>query len=134
MVKIREKTKFILVLRLFFNIVFLLLMTTCSSPSTLTNHSFPISNEERMWIKEFFREFLFWNPCDFTLYGSKPVSLVCLLPPCIVTDEEREEAKKKHPEAIEFASHMYENYHKWKAIEDRFCIRKYLFGIFPNKD
>lgn len=101
--------------------------------------SFPITAEERIWLREFFQDFLFDSPGAYTLFGSKPVSSACF---SHFTEEERKEyaayiasmspeerAKRTRAKRYDFE----ENYAKWMSIKDRFKIRQYLFGEFPSR-
>jgi len=136
-----DKSKLALVM---FLLLFFSLSPSCSSPwkSPSKSHSFQISPEERNSLKEFFRELLFDNTGAYTLYGTKPVSIVLIQEP--PTDEEREEWRKYYEslsekEKAELRVHKarYDfraNYQKWQEIKSRFPIRQYLFGIFRLDD
>lgn len=100
----------------------------------LPEKRFQITAEERIWLREFFEDFLFDSPGSYTLFGSKPVSGACLYHHQL-SDEEKKEMEaylasmpddRKRQRRHDFE----ENYMKWKGIKDRFNIRQYLFGEF----
>ncbi len=95
-------------------LLFCFFFTPCNADTrTFQKPCFPVTQDERIWLQEFFRDLLFNNPGAYTLYGSKPISI----------------AFYYHNSADRFKV----NYEKWKAIKDRFSIRQYLFGEFPSK-
>jgi len=104
----------------------------------LPEKPFQLTVEERIWLGEFFEDFLFDSPGAYTLFGSKPVSGSCLYHKHF-SEEEKKELEKylaslpdesKRPKRHDFEA----NYDKWMAIKDRFPIRQYLFGEFPTFD
>lgn len=90
-----------------------------------------VTNDEKVWLTEFFRDLLFKESGAFTLYGTKPVSIYIFnkneKP---ASDEEIQRILKEHPEARLRRYDFNENYKKWLKIKDRFHIRQYLFGVF----
>ncbi len=67
------------------------------------------------------------------MYGTKPVSLSIF---CkykdVLTEEEKEQVLKDHPNARQKRYDYEANYDKWLQIKDRFQIKQYLFGAFPG--
>ncbi len=98
--------------------------------------TFPISQEERIWLKEFFRDLLFKNPGAYTLFGTKPISTSCVYH---LTEEDKKEMEEHYKnllqeENLKTRREKYDydaNYEKWQKIKDRFSISQYLFGSFP---
>lgn len=86
-----------------------------------------------MWLKEFFRDLLFKDPGAFTLYGTKPVTIYnyCKFAP-VLTEDEKAQVLKDHPEARKRKYDFEKNYDKWIQSKNRFPIREYLFGSFPG--
>jgi hypothetical protein len=118
--------------------VFLALLTTCSNPKSSAK-TFPITEEERAWLKGFFRDLLFEAPGAYVLYGKKPMMWYCFRKP--PTEEEKAELEayyaslpeeeKVAPERKRFD--FYTHYYKWEKIKERFAIKQYLFGTFPPR-
>ncbi len=69
------------------------------------------------------------------MYGTKPVSLsgLCLYKD-VLTEEEKAQVIKDHPNARKKRYDYEENYKKWQEIKHRFHIRQYLFGSFPGDE
>src|SRR3989304_241978 len=116
-----------------FLIILSLLFFQCSShKSPAFPHKFKLSDEERTFLKEFFRDLLFDNDGAYTLYGTKPMSMVLIQPS--QTEEEEQEWQKYYdslsPEEkskISQRNKRYDlaaNYQKWTAIKSRFLIHK----------
>lgn len=98
---------------------------------------YDVTQEEKIWLKEFFRDLLFESPGAYTLYGTKPMSMSCL---DHFTREEKEKGYEKYlslsdDEKAKCIFPRYDftaNYEKWEKIKDRFPITKYLIGVFPS--
>lgn len=122
----------------FLFLTFLILLTCCTAPkkSTVPAHTFPLSQEERAWLQEFFRDLLFKNPGAYTLFGTKPISTSCVYH---LTEEDKMEMEEYYKslskeELSKMRKKRYDydaNYEKWQKIKDRFSIHQYLFGTFP---
>jgi hypothetical protein len=136
------KSGFLSLLLLRFSLlVFSFFLTTCTSiqKPVVPAHTFSITDEERVWLREFFHDLLFDDLGAYVLYGTKPMSWSCLedLP----TEEEKARWKSYYeslpPEekAKYFTKRVYDfkgNFQKWEQIKHRFPIRQYLFGRFSN--
>lgn len=115
-----------------------ILLTCCTSPkkSVVPPHTFPLSQEEKVWLQEFFRDLLFKNPGAYTLFGAKPISTSCVYH---LTEEDKREMEEYYKtlseeESSKMRKKRYDydaNYEKWQKIKGRFPIHQYLFGSFP---
>lgn len=117
-------------------------MCTSSIKSAVPSNTFSISEEERIWLREFFHDLLFEDPGAYVLYGSKPMSWSCIQK--ALTDEEKiqmemwyssliNEEKAKYRVRKRDRYDFHANFQKWQKIKDRFPIKQYLFGIFPPR-
>lgn len=120
-------------------VVIALAFSSCSHSerTETTLQKYDITQEEKVWLKEFFRDLLFNNPGAYTLYGTKPVSMINLV---YLTEQDKqklqegyqslsdEEKSQVFLQRYDFAT----NYKKWGQVKDRFPIRQYLFGIFTS--
>lgn len=103
----------------------------------MTPHAFTLSEEEKVWLQEFFRDLLFNYPGAYTLFGTKPISTSCVYH---FTEEDKREIEEYNKNlSKEERSKMREkrydydaNYEKWQKIKARFPIHQYLFGSFPS--
>jgi hypothetical protein len=117
-----------------------LFFSACTfQPKSKSSSKHSISDEERIWMKEFFTDLLFEDFGAYVLYGTKPMSWSCLenLP----TEEEKAEwnayyeslLPEEKAKFVERRVHDFKgNFQKWEQIKDRLPIRQYLFGLFPN--
>ncbi len=131
-------------LKYFFALFIFIFLTQCSTQKNepIPSSKYSISQEERIWLMEFFRDLLFEHDSAYTLYGTKPVSISFVEEP--PSEEERTEWKSyfeslSEEEKIKImtrrARYDYQaNYEKWQKIKDRFQINQYLFGSFPLND
>lgn len=133
-----DKSKVALFLSLF--IFFSCFIANCTSHKTAKSiANFPLTAEERVSIKEFFRDLLFENQGAYTLYGTKPVSISCLTPPSSPEEIEKIKAyydslpEEERPQMKEKLYDYESNYQKWQTIKHRFAICQYLFGSFPSR-
>lgn len=114
-----------------FLLTLIFFVPSCTSKKSA--HAIPISKEERVWLEEFFRDLLFKETGVFTLCGTKPVSLCHVYKnKHPITQEEEERLRKEGLDAQPRRYNFDENYEKWLKIKDRFQIRQYLFGAFPE--
>lgn len=122
----------------FLFLIFSILLTCCNAPkrSTVPVHTFTLSQEERVWLREFFRDLLFKHPGAYTLFGTKPISTSCVYH---LNEEDKKEMEEYYKnlseeERLKMRKKRYDydgNYEKWQKIKDRFSISQYLFGSFP---
>ncbi len=116
----------------------------CSASETATSSTskFDVTNEERVWLREFFHDLLFDDPGAYVLYGTKPMSWSLLEDPATeaelaehkariesLSSEEKERLivlKREHFD-------LKANFQKWEQIKRRFPVSQYLFGRFPNR-
>lgn len=126
------------ILILFFSTSFFL-FSSCSyvdKPQS-TMEKYHLTQEEYTFLKEFFQDLLFEEVGAYTLYGTKPMTDVCL---CRFTQEEKQEIYEQYlllsdEEKTEFVFPKYDSpasYKKWKEIKERFPITRYLTGDFPS--
>lgn len=122
----------------FLFLIFSILLTCCKAPkrSTVPVHTFILSQEERIWLQEFFRDLLFKNPGAYTLFGTKPISTFCVYHLTKKDKKEMEEYYKNlsEEERLKMRKKRYDydaNYENWQKIKDRFSISQYLLGSFP---
>lgn len=127
----------------FLLLVFFLSFSCCSSPKKSgQDHDFSLSAEEHECLRQFFRNLLFYYPGAYTLFGTKPISAVCITH---LTEEDKIRQNEylqtlSEEERLKKSSRKYDhekNYEKWNEIKSRFPIRQYLFGsfrssVFPN--
>lgn len=121
----------------FLFLTFLVFLTCCSAPkqSTVPADTFTLSEEERLWLQEFFRDLLFKNPGAYTLFGTKPISTSCIYH---FTEEDKRQMEEYYKtlskeELSKMRKKRYDydaNYEKWQKMKHRFPIRQYLFGTF----
>jgi hypothetical protein len=109
----------------FFAII--LFFTSCSEPQG--GLSCKISKEERVWMAQFFNDFLLSNQAIFTLWGAKPITEVILYH---YTDEEKQAyydsmtaEEKKKCFTIEGYS-LEETWQKWERVSSRFPMKRYM--------
>lgn len=120
-----------------FIILFLIFSLTTCTPAKPSKTHFNVTEEERRWLKEFFRELLFENPGAYTLYGTKPISGACWYN---FTDGQKNELQAYYDSLPSSEKEklrtknlsLKENFQKWQKIKERFSISQYLFGIFPS--
>lgn len=121
----------------------LLFLATCTShPKSIEpSREYAVTEEEKVWLREFFHDLLFEDHGAYVLYGTKPASLSCISQP--MTEEEYAQTKlwieslsAKEKETYKVRTRetydFYENFQKWEKIKGRFPIRQYLFGKFPS--
>ncbi len=123
----------------FLLLVFSTLLTCCSVPNkpTIPAQTFSLTQEERAWMQEFFRDLLFKHPGAYTLFGTKPISTSCVYH---LTEEDKKELQEYYEslskeERSKMRKKRYDydaNYERWQKIKDRFPVRQYLFGSFPS--
>ncbi len=120
-------------------VIIALAFSSCSHSerTDTTLQKYDVTQEEKAWLKEFFRDLLFNTPGGYTLYGTKPVSMVNLA--CLTEQDRRKLQEDYQALSDEEKSHVllqrYDfatNYNRWEKIKDRFPIRQYLFGVFPS--
>jgi hypothetical protein len=126
-----------LTLRSFLFLIISLFLSGCveSQKEETSSRTFSLSQEEKMWLKEFFRDLLFKTPGAYTLFGTKPISTSCIY---LLTEEDKQKMDDYYwtlpeEERSKLRRRRYDydkNYEKWKQIKDRFPIRQYLFGSF----
>ena len=91
-----------------------------------------LTSEERIWMTKFFTEILLEQHAIYTLWGSKPISLIIIDE---YTNEEvdayynslSEEEKKNIVTLIDAVYDFPENWRKWEKISSRFPTKKFLF-------
>lgn len=105
-----------------------LFFSACQSPQEETP-AFEISAEERVWLSEFFKNIMLNNHGIYTLWGSKPITLIVIDD---YTKEEREaffqslsDAEKKEYFSIE-SSDLLDDWKKWEKISYRFPMNRYV--------
>jgi hypothetical protein len=97
-----------------------------------------IRPEERKWLEKLFTDIMFRENGIYTLYGSKPMTL-------IVLDHKFEEKmqawidgmseeEKKDLVPLEEPYDLPENWKKWEKIKDHFPMSNYFFLKCPRKD
>ena len=120
------------------------LMVMCTSPekSAKPSEVFSITEEERGWLREFFHDLLFEEIGAYVLYGTKPMTWFSIEK--AYTEEEQarikawynalsDQEKAKYTVREDDRYDFYTNFHKWEQIKQRFPIKQYLFGTFPNR-
>jgi hypothetical protein len=119
-----------------------LIFTTCSSPTkpTFQSKKFTITEEEKVWLREFFQALLFEDPGAYVLYGTKPMSWSIPSQPLSASEQAElkiwyealpEEEKTKYI-VRENVYDFHGDFQRWKKIMHRFPITQYLFGTFPS--
>lgn len=113
-------------------------LTCCNTAPTLpaSEHTFTLSEEERTWLREFFRDLLFKHPGAYTLFGTKPISTSCIYHFSEEDKREMEEYYKNlsDEERMKLRKKRYNynaNYEKWQKLKSQLHIKQYLFGSFP---
>lgn len=120
-------------------IIFTFAFSSCFKSKEVgsTSQEYNITQEEKVWLKEFFRDLLFNSPGAYTLYGAKPISISNLTHLTEANKQKLEEDYQllSEEEKSNLILRRYDfttNYNKWEKIKDRFPIRQYLFGTFPS--
>jgi hypothetical protein len=109
---------------------FLAIIFTLSS-CNFTENDKPsqISKDERAWMEKFFNDLMLFESGIYTLWGSKPITLVGI--PHYTEDELKtyidslKEEDKKNGLIVENYS-LPETWEKWEKISDRFPMNRYL--------
>jgi|JI10StandDraft_1071094.scaffolds.fasta_scaffold19762_4 hypothetical protein len=123
---------------LIFFIAIIFLFFSCFLRKTSTTlQKYEVTQEEKLWLQEFFRDLLFNSPGAYTLCGTKPVSITNLVH---LTEQDKQRLSEEYQllpekEKAKLIFKRYDfnsNYEKWEKIKTRFPITQYLFGIFPS--
>lgn len=91
-----------------------------------------VTAEERAWLSKFFREIMLDDHAIYTLWGSKPLTLITIDE---YTNEEMQAhynslSEEEKKDLIYIADEKYdfpENWKKWEKISTRFPLKNYLF-------
>lgn len=88
--------------------------------------------DEKIALEPLFNYIFFENYGAFVLFGSKPLCEIQLPPYLSIEDskrmlEEIPEEIKKNGRLVEVKTNYYERWERWKKIQSRFSIVKYLF-------
>lgn len=125
------KTSFFLKFVLYFFVLVLVLFSAgCEKQQTKKELHNDVSSIEKKWMEKFFRDMMLEESAIYTLWGSKPITVIVLH---YFSEEEinawvsqmTEEEKKEliiSPETYD----LPENWKKWEKIQSRFPMPKYL--------
>jgi hypothetical protein len=94
-----------------------------------TTSSCKLAAEEKTWMEPFFRGVMLQHGAIYTLFGSKPMTMISF----DYTDQEpqsnehqKSKAEKKKRIVLE-DYHLLQNWEKWESIQSRFQLNRYLF-------
>ena len=112
------------------------LLTSCQSKKNESN--IDLSSEEKVWLKQFFEDLMLFESGIYTLWGSKPITLVVIEKS---SDEEKraiydsltEEEKKSCQICIGYS--FDKTWFQWEKIQHRFRMHRYmLFKVDSLED
>jgi hypothetical protein len=97
-----------------------------------------IRPDERKWLEKLFTDIMFRENGIYTLYGSKPMTLIILdhkaEEKMQAWVDEMSEEEKKDLITLKEPYDLPENWEKWEKIKDRFPMSNYFFLKCPRKD
>jgi hypothetical protein len=110
--------------------IIFLIFTSCQPSSGKETHSNVISEEEKEWLTQFFRDIMLYENGIYTLWGAyKPMTIVQV---DVYSEEQKKafydamtEEEKKNGFVLEEYS-LPETWRKWRQISHRFPMKRYM--------
>lgn len=90
--------------------------------------SFNLAAEEKSWMEPFFRGIMLQHNAIYTLYGSKPMTIVSIDINEEVQGDDSQRSKQEKKKRIIFENyHLLQNWENWEKVKARFHVNRYAF-------
>lgn len=112
-----------------FLILSIILLSSCHSHKKEPTH-FNLSPEERMWLTQFFEDVMLCESGIYTLWGSKPLTLIAIEQ---YSDEEKQAfynaltEDEKNEWQLCMGYSLDKTWFQWEKIQHRFPMNRYMF-------
>lgn len=126
----RLKVRIVIYLKTFLLFAAIILIFSSCGKQEEISKKYDLTQDERVWMEQFFKTVMIDNSSIYTLWGSKPVTSIPLL---LYTQEEMEDwynslSEEEKKEVVKVPHDFFsENWQKWEKISSRFPMGRYRF-------
>jgi hypothetical protein len=87
--------------------------------------AYKLTAEEKTWMEPFFRGIMLQNQAIYTLWGSKPMTMISIDDG---DQSDSDQSKKEKKNRIVFEDyHLLKNWEKWESAKSQFPLNRYAF-------
>src|SRR5690349_13686274 len=88
--------------------------------------AYKLTAEEKAWMEPFFRGVMLQNQAIYTLWGSKPMTMISIEDEDLSDNGQLSKKDKKNRIAFE-DYHLLKNWEKWEKVKSQFPHNRYSF-------
>ena len=88
--------------------------------------SYKLTADEKSWMEPFFRGVMLQNQAIYTLWGSKPMTMISIEDGDPSDTNQLSKKDKKNRIAFE-DYHLLKNWEKWEKVKSQFALNRYAF-------